>query len=121
MKTTKKDFEIFKSECEKWIDFFGLKEWNVFYKQTELEEPSIVADCYPTYIDKSALIRLNTEIQDNYGVDVINRFAFHEICHLLLNDIRTIGESRFVTPGEFDNKEHEIIHKLTNSVFRNIS
>ena len=38
MKTTKKDFEVFKKECEKWVNFFGLidYEW-VYYHEKDVQ------------------------------------------------------------------------------------
>jgi hypothetical protein len=30
-KENKSDFDIFKAECERWIKFFGLTEWEIDY------------------------------------------------------------------------------------------
>ena len=43
MKTSKKDYELFKSECQRWIDKLGLTEWSMNFRFRDLNSPTIGA------------------------------------------------------------------------------
>ena len=118
-KTTKKDFDIFRNECEKWISFFGLTEWETLIQHKELTNGAW-ATCSSGYAEKQAELTLNTEWQDERPLneEMLKTFAFHEVCHLLFSDLVSIGMARYVEESEFENKEHEVISRLTNSVFK---
>ena len=118
-RTTKADFDLFKKECEKWIEFFGLKEWDILIEHIDSEE-SWWARCGAGYITKSGEIHLNKNWDEQRPLDKyhIKKNAFHEVCHLLFWDLRQLAHSRFLEEDEIENKEHEMISKLINSVFK---
>jgi hypothetical protein len=112
MKTTQKQFQLFKQECEKWIDKLELHNWSVHYQHCPLRHS---AQTTSDYLGMVATIGLNTE-WDN-GVRQLNdeeiaKSAKHEIIHLLLAKLDILASSRFISSNELDHAEHEIVRKL---------
>lgn len=125
-KTTKEDFEIFKKECEKWIDFFGLKDWDIYFSHDKFDE-SILAtcDCGETE-NKKCVLSFNKEIKDDALDEMLTEFhikksAFHEVCHLLLANFQGMARYRYVTSSELTQEEHTIVTRLENSVFKKLN
>ena len=56
LKTTKKDFELFKSECKKWIDKLGITGWEIYYTWKDLN--GFNAQCEIDWVQKTATLRL---------------------------------------------------------------
>ena len=115
---SKEDFEVFKKECDKWISFFGLCGWRIFYEFIDAGE-----DCYAqiryNLLDRVATITLNLFIYDETErteVDV-KRSAFHEVCELLLARISLFGKERFVNENEIDEEIHNLIRIFENTIF----
>lgn len=116
-KTTKKDFKLFKKECRKWIEVFGLKNWCVRYEHTQLND--CLANILWNTNGMTATIRLGTERPKLAACKTeIRRSAFHEVCHILLAKYYTIAQSRIITIGELDTVDHEIVRTLENTVFK---
>ena len=116
MKTTEKDFELFKKECQKWVDYFGLHGWDIFYKHKQKEDCFGCID-YDT-AKRNAVIYLSIEWEDEYySPEKIRETAFHEICELLFARIKIINLNRFVGDDEMDEEIHNIIRILENKVF----
>ena len=120
-KTTKKDFELFKSECEKWIEFFGLKGWQISFSYEKLSKGK--AECTYNIVNRSVLLSFNkqwnTESEnDKITPENIKRDAFHEVSEMLLCKLRNLAEYRFTTQYEIDEAVHEIIRTLENVVFK---
>lgn len=119
MKTTGKDFELFKKECLFWINYFGLKDWHVVFHHDILEEDNFAAQCDTTLAQRHSTIFLNKELSDDtYPLtdEDIKQIAFHEVCELLLRKLRTLGENRYATEIEIYEATHEIISVLTNTL-----
>ncbi|KKL68772.1 hypothetical protein LCGC14_2121660 [marine sediment metagenome] len=118
-KTTIKDFELFKQECQKWINYFGLKEWRVDYAHDSLSE-NTVAELAWDMSNMTALISLNVVMDKDSYCNILPISPFHEICELLLTKLRTSGKSRFLNPDEIEEHNHEIVRILENTIFRDI-
>jgi len=116
MKTTKKHFEIFKKECQKWIDFFGLSEYGIEFFHGEVDE------CRGSTTDYEHDMRIDLHLSAkllNPSREMIAKTAFHEVCEALLMRLRRLGD--IYCSHEIVNKEvHAVIHKLENSVFKSI-
>ena len=118
IKTTKEDFEIFKTECKKWIDYFGLYGWETTYKHEVFEE-EYMADCAFSPHIRAAIIRLNAERPGgpNMIESNVKRSAFHEVCELFLGKLTFMAEARFLADGEIEEETHNIIRILENRLF----
>jgi len=112
MKTTKKDFEVFKKESLYWIDYFGLKDWRVGFSHKDLDGAE--AQCLAHVGDRNCTLSLDVEVEDR---SKIKQWAFHEVCELLLfkaSDLITATYSNW----ERSNIIHDVIIRLENSVFK---
>jgi len=115
-KTTARDFEVFKKECELWVERFGLKDWDIVYKHQQIEYMgSTVWDRQ----DRCADIILST---DFYSVKVtdfeLKSTAFHEIFELILADLFTLACQRSTTSEELHAARHAIIQRMLNYIFK---
>ncbi len=118
-KTTKKHFEIFKKECAKWIEFFGLKDWEIGYHHQE--DDDTLASLKYDLSGGWATIYLATEWERKEPTILeVKECAFHEVCELLLARIRTLAMYRFTTRDEIEEATHGIIRRMENSVFEKL-
>lgn len=113
MKTTKKQFKEFCAECRKWIKKFGLTEWEIYFYHEKIDAAARVVGSTK---EMTADILLSTEIEGPVFKTEIKRCAFHEVCELLLLDVRTHLDFVFCK-GEIDNLLHKIIYRLQNTYF----
>ena len=108
---TDKDLEIFKKECLKWIDIFGLRGWRIKYTLTEKE--GIYGSCSTNLTGKTATITLAKFMDKNdYSIDRIKKTAYHEVCELLLARINALADYRHTTRDELTEEIHNIIRTM---------
>ena len=123
MKTIKEDFKLFVEECEKWIDFFGLKDWYVIFDHEDIEDQYEGSTARYVYDRKARVVRITLNKILNVMEDkrkVLKVAAFHEVSELLL--IRLIDFAHGDVPiEEIDEEIHVIVRRLENSVYRAIS
>jgi hypothetical protein len=120
--TTKKEFELFVTECKKWIDFFGLIDWKVKYEHCVLASSNYADLCVEGLEQRFAVIRLNKKCSpiDREFFDV-KLHAFHEVMELLLYPLSYIGQCRYVLdPCEFGVAVHSIIRTLENTIYKKL-
>ena len=119
MKTTKKHFELFKSECQKWIDIFELNKYKVAYEWKDLEvEATINAqeDGVTTTIGLGKDIGYD-EFDYNMSLkEYISSIAKHEVIHLLLSRFAWNATGRYISRDEMQEAEEELVRKLENII-----
>ena len=116
METTDLDFELFRDEALYWIDYFGLKDWEVDIVHVELD--GVMANCTGMWKSKHATLRLNTEWEDRYCTALeFRKSAFHEVCELLLMEVHIIAASRYCEEPDLDHAMHGVIQRLVNTIF----
>ena len=114
-KTTKKDFELFKRECEKWIEFFGLKEYRIEFFHEDIGQTRGQTDDYDHLMVCD--IKFPKELHSETDNGKIKMAAFHEVCEVMLIRVRRMADEYYA----FDrvNREiHTIIRKLENSIYK---
>ena len=117
-KTTKKDFEEFEAECRKWIDFFGMKDWDFFfYHEDPVWTKDCRAACSTDYCGKLASLFLSPEWSARPIKNEVKKVAFHEVCETLTSQLVALAESRFVCQDEINVANHYIIRVLENTIF----
>lgn len=118
---TEKDFTIFKEEAQKWIDTFGLKDWEVTFDFSPLENSS--AECRVNWHAKAALLTLGQFPRWEVTQDDVRRSAFHEVCELLLSDMEFTALNDEILHAErkllTEVARHAVIRRLENSIFEN--
>ena len=118
MKTTKKQFEIFKKECKKWREFFGLSNWNICYLLGDMDGYAAGTVC--DFDQHQAHITLSDyyDFSWSWKPSDLKQYAFHEICHVVLERIDYIACARFVQQSEIDEEIHSLIRMLENVIFK---
>ena len=104
-KTTKKDFELYKKECQKWIDFFGLKEWRWIFEWKDLENNN--AECKGNCTGMIMTLKLGKRIDVPAPI-----LAFHEVLHALLWDWSAGGYARFIAKEVLEEEEEKVVRRL---------
>lgn len=124
---TEKDFEIYKTAVEHWMEFFGLKEWRRCFRLGQLE-PGVGADVEFSRPDRLVTFGLAQIWGANAPLVTprnIQREAFHEVCEVLLDDMEIgllnmwerVDKDAKVDWEELNKLRHTVIRRLENSVF----
>lgn len=117
-KTSKIHFDIFKKECNYWIEKFGLKEWNVDFQHDDNIEGSL-ASCSVNLPARKAIIFLEPLWgDDNPTPQELKRVAFHEVMELFLSPVWYLAEERFVTANQLEENRHGVIRTMENCVWK---
>ena len=118
---TEKDFSIFKEEAKKWIDTFGLKDWDVTFDFSLLENSR--AECCVNWHGKAALITLGQFPRGEMTQEDVRKSAFHEVCELLLSDMEFTALNEEILHAErklmTEVARHAVIRRMENSIFKN--
>jgi len=119
-KTTKAHFEVFKTECERWLVFFGIKGWLVEYDH--IDDCENRAQIGWRSSGRIACIQLSKKWENDrttpVTVEDVKRSAFHEVCELLLSRISMMANG-IMSNHKFavEEETHNIIRTLENTVF----
>lgn len=118
---TKHDFQVFKDEAQYWIDQFGLKDWRISFELEKIDDA--YAECRTHWHGRTATLVLNKWQDEQMEIEQIRKSAFHEVCELLLIDIRNIALNKNISPDEHEDMvngaAHGVIRRLENSIFKN--
>jgi len=124
MKTNKKHFKLFKDECNRWVEYWGLTEWKIFYAHKHWNDNAL-ASCSSDTIGMVATINLEPDWGENMDDEdiegCVRQSAFHEVCELMLSKFRYTANRRDNTWDDIMHNNHEIIRRLENCVFKRTS
>jgi len=120
MKTTKKHFELFKSEVRKWANIFDLNKYGIAFEWKELEsaDARMIADENSC----TATIALNKNVGfEGFNYDItftekIKELAEHESIHLLLCNLSEKAHLRFMDRDSLIEAEEAVVRKLTKII-----
>lgn len=117
---TDKHFQYFGKRVLFWIDHFGLKDWKITIVQKDLfrnEDSIMTATCDADLEARAARIECCQKSPVDVTKDVLDQWAFHEACELLLWQLRTLAIWRYLPDKCFITEEiHVIIRRLENAV-----
>ena len=123
--TTTEHFEIFKNEAEKWIVFFSLLDWAVyFFHEDNATSGPCRAWSATVQEGKAASLGLSLNWNDDNDDVIITDYdvkksAFHEVCELLLRKLWKLADTRYgVTESDVEEELHSVIRRLENSVWK---
>jgi hypothetical protein len=113
------DFELFKSECLKWIEFFGLKDYRIAFDDKVTVDDAF-AQCSTSLPHRTCVLRFESKELDEFNEKNrdVKKDAFHEVCHLLLAELLYIAECRYVNDGELRAEEERIVRILENTIYK---
>lgn len=113
-------FDIFKDEARKWINLFGLKDWEIFFRFEETEDFDR-ALCHTNWAGKVCNLTLARWHSEERTEGDIQKYAFHEVCELLLTEMERIALDEEIPyterKGLAEAARHGVIRRLENSVF----
>lgn len=113
-------FEIFKDEARKWINLFGLKDWEIIFRFEETEDFDR-AICGINWAGKICNLTLARWHSEERTEDEIRKYAFHEVCELLLTEMERIALDEEIPyterKGLTEAARHGVIRRLENSLF----
>lgn len=117
---SEKDFIVFQEEAKKWIEFWGLKDWEVFFKFEHCESLDR-AQCWINWRGRiCTLVLAKFQPEERTECD-IRKMAFHESCELLLHDMEAIALDEEIPheerKGLTESYRHAVIRRLENSIF----
>ncbi|MFZ9247059.1 MAG: hypothetical protein ACO23K_02180 [Ilumatobacteraceae bacterium] len=113
MRFSDQDFKRFKKYVLKYVEVFGLVEWNLTVSHGQIGG-NIVAQTQYNSVSKNASIRLTEQAEADYGVeDDVRRLALHEVLHLLVADFCETAAKLGDTHHELVvGAEHQLIARL---------
>ena len=114
-KTTKKDFELFKKECEKWIEIIGLKDWHIWYEHGGTDEGNI-AEFITDSAGRACSIWFADEISGDKTDYDVKSTAFHEIIEIYMIDLRNMALES-CSRERVDSATHRVVRMLENVLF----
>ena len=123
MKTTKKHFKIFKKEVKKWINYFGLWDWQIHFAHYAENMTNTRAKVIYNSTGCLATFILNTKwhehTEDVLNKNNIRKAAFHEVCELLLGRLTHIADDRWGwCEADLTIETHRIIRTLENVLWK---
>jgi hypothetical protein len=116
-KTNDKDFKIFEKEVRKWQKRFGLTDWDLKIYHEEFLIENALAMCECEHLSRAAKITLNIKWSIPPIKKDIKRYAFHEVCELLLARINDLAYDRFVCADNIEEEKHTIIRRMENGIW----
>ena len=113
-KTTKKDVAYFEARVHHWVRVLHLGDWKVEVFDSDTGEDS--AQCEMWHDAHGAHIKLRRQFAYRPTKPWLNKLALHEVCHVLLCDLKRLIKDRVVTDNMADTAEHAVIRRLENAL-----
>jgi hypothetical protein len=110
---TEEHFGVFKAECLRLLQLWGMSDLRLEIYHTELDAPDTVASCGVHVLQHAARIRLNTTCSVQPDTEIILAYARHEMIHALLGPLSSLGSARCVTEDELVAAEHALLNRLS--------
>lgn len=125
--TTDQKIKYFVSECDRFIDFFGLHEWQVFYDAHGHEIGARAMCTTSGIIDNASGDGMQAALSYDIGwlsdkrIDKreISICAFHEVLELMLCKLRdyAYNQTMIIHEREIDDEVHRIIRRFENKIY----
>jgi len=116
MKTTKQDFEKFKTFVYEWQRELGLDDWHIYIYHKKIDA---FANTTASTSGRGVTIILCTSWEDRQINDVeLKECALHEVLHIVTAPLNNEAKARFADEYTLDAAEHSIVTRLTNYITR---
>lgn len=99
--------KVFKAEFDFWADKFGLRGWDYFFEEDNLDS---YAQLKYSLDSMAATVSLDKKLND---LEEVKQSAKHEAIHLLLARLTTYTYDRFVVEQEIKTAIEEVVNLLT--------
>lgn len=116
--TTALHFDCFKGCVSKWIEYFGLYEWRIYYEHKDISDKTFCR-AWTDFEGMTATLQLNSVFSVEPKRAFLDLVAFHEVCELLLSHLSALARTRFgVLGGDIEESKHRVIRILENAVWK---
>ena len=120
MKTSKKDYKIFKIAVLQWMKYFNLKDWDVFFLHSNLDSP-LAKSRYNINSRQITFTLSKTWPKWMYNKEQLYKTAYHEVIEsALIGKLILLAINRYVSEDEIIAAGHEIVMTLQNTVFEDM-
>lgn len=111
MKVTRTQFNLFCNEFSRYVEKFGLLEWELRFF---LKDINCLAEIITNYSGRQCTIMLTDTWTDPLLLNdsLIKELAKHEAIELLIDDICTMADCRYVTESEIIATRHSLVRRL---------
>lgn len=117
MRTTKQDFEKFKSYCLYWQRELGLDDWHLYFFHKSIGDAYANTTCSPS--GRGVSINFNTKWVDRALIDnELKECALHECLHVVTAEMMNEAKARFADEYTLEAAEHSIVTRMTNYIMR---
>ena len=113
MKTTLKQFELFKKWCRYYVKKFPVNGWRVdfFLKDIEGAQAQVINDYLGCVIRVNFCTEITKDPCETWS-KLIKDTAKHEMIHVLVANLAELAASRYVTSDEIEKAQEELVVKL---------
>ncbi len=116
-KTPQEKFDLFKSECNRWIKRFGLTGWQIWYELSDELDEEVGAACTCIVQARTATLHLSANLDDeDLGDDEMCYFALHEVLEIILYRLNELMLAQHANEAEVNEARHEVINILLNFI-----
>ena len=118
MKTMNAQFELFQRECQKWVKFWGLLDWKIYYYHKDIGKNH--GSCAASLPGKVCSLSLAVEANEKLSNEDVRLTAFHEVAELLIASLMVVAETRCIGEQETTEAGHDIVRRLENCVYERL-
>ncbi len=112
MKVTKTQFNLFCSEFKRYVEKFGLLEWELRFFLEDIGK--VLSQILPDHLGRICKVSFTENWVDLLPLTdaQIKETAKHEAIELLIADPYTMAVCRFVTDSEIETVMHTLVRRL---------
>jgi len=117
-KTTQTQFKYFQKCCDEYIEFFGLKNWTIYYQLYDFEDRSL-AEVHWKIPGNVATIYLAAQDDSDvapFTMEQLRATALHEIVHLVLTPLYDCATNRYTSETEVDTACEQAVRNICNVI-----
>jgi len=121
--TTAKDFELFKEECKRWVEYFGMLGWQVQFQHGSDEDEDNRAMCgvsNPISSRLSSMVLCKDWGEDEVSPEAVKMCGFHEVMELMLYRLALLALQYGAPEDRVIDETHHIIRTLENTIFQDV-
>lgn len=109
-------FGLFVAEFKRWVEYWGLKDWELFFEHKPLDECR--AEVLMGYTGRVATVSFALYWGYEPSEEEVCRVAFHEARELFYGMLTCLAKERFTTPPQIEEETHACIRRDENTIFR---
>ena len=112
-KTTTKELAYYEARVHHWQRVLSLGDWKIEVFDATIDES---ATCEMWHNARGAHIRLSNRFHYAPPKQFLDTLALHEVCHVLLCDLKRLIFERSVSDAQAETAEHAVIRRLESAL-----